>query len=90
MTTHPVTSHPLSIAPLFVADVVFDSESGMWVASCEALKVATEAPSYETVTARFWEIAPEIAADNGVLFDQYSRVQFRHIETAESRFRVVS
>jgi hypothetical protein len=69
----------------FVAEVIFDAACGMWVASYEALSVATEAPSYEAVTARFWEIAPEIAADNGVAFDATSRIEFRHVEDAASR-----
>lgn len=75
------------IAPPFVAEVVFDVESGMWVASCDELSVATEAPSYEAVTERFWEIAPEIAHDNGIDFDESSRIQFRHVEGAAGRIR---
>jgi Domain of unknown function (DUF1902) len=72
------------IAP-FVVDIQFDNESAMWVAVCDALSVCTEAPSYEAVTARFWEIAPEIAAANGVTFNADSRIEFRHIEDATSR-----
>lgn len=71
--------------PPFVAEVVFDAESGMWVASCDELCVATEAPSYEAVVSRFWQVAPEIAASNGVSFDENSRVEFRHIEDAATR-----
>jgi hypothetical protein len=69
----------------FIANVIFDAEGGVWVASCDALHVATEAPSYEAVTARFWEIAPEIALANGLVFDGTSRIQFRHVEDAASR-----
>jgi len=69
----------------FIANVIFDAESGMWVASCDALHTATEAPSYEAVTARFWEVAPEIALANGIAFDSTSRIQFRHVEDAASR-----
>jgi hypothetical protein len=69
----------------FIANVIFDVESGMWVASCDALHTVTEAPSYEAVTARFWEIAPEIARANGIAFDSASRIQFRHVEDAASR-----
>jgi hypothetical protein len=71
----------------FVADVIFDAECGMWVATCDELGVTTEAPSYEALTARFWEIAPEIALENGIAFDVGSRIQFRHIEDAASRLR---
>ena len=77
---HPNFSHKP-----FVVNVIFDAECGMWVASCDALHVVTEAPSYEAVTARFWEIAPEIALGNGIAFDARSRVQFCHVEDAASR-----
>lgn len=69
----------------FIAEVVFDPECSMWVVSCEELSVTTEAPSYEAMTARFWEIAPEIAELNGIAFDANSRVQFLHTEKAHSR-----
>lgn len=75
------------IAPPFVAEVDFDPESGMWVAFCDALSVVTEAPSYEALTERFWEVAPEIAAANGIAFDEGSRVQFRQVEVASSHRR---
>lgn len=57
----------------------------MWVATCDALHAVTEAPSYEAVTARLWEIAPEISLANGIAFDGASRIQFRHLEDAASR-----
>ena len=72
----------------FIADGIFDAECGMWVATCDELSVTTEAPSYEALTARFWEIAPEIALENGIAFDVSSRVQFRHVEDAASHLRV--
>ena len=64
---------------------MFDPECGMWVAICDALCVVTEAPSYEAVTARFWEIAPEVAQGNGIAFDGHARIEFRHIEDASTR-----
>jgi hypothetical protein len=73
--------------PPFVATVVFDAESGLWVASCDELCVATEGASYEAVTARFWEIAPEIAAGNGMAFDAHTRIEFRHTEDAAGHAR---
>lgn len=69
----------------FIANVVFDAESGMWVASCDALHTMTEATSYEALTARFWDIAPEIAVANGVASDAAICIQFRHLEDAASR-----
>ena len=71
--------------PPFVVDVVFDAECATWVANCDALHLCTEAPSYDAVTARVWEVAPDIAADNGVIFDADSRIEFRHIEDASTR-----
>ena len=71
----------------FVADVVFDAECGMWVATCEELSITTEASSYEALTARVWAIAPEIAELNGVAFDSSTRIQFRHVEDAPSHLR---
>ena len=69
----------------FVAEVTFDPECSMWVVSCEELSVTTEAPSYEAMTARFWEIAPEIAELNGIAFNANSKVEFRHVEDATLR-----
>lgn len=77
--------HPNFSRKPFVVNVIFDAECGMWVASCDALHVVTEAPSYEAVTARFWEIVPEIALGDGIAFDASSRIQFRHVEDAASR-----
>jgi Domain of unknown function (DUF1902) len=65
----------------FVADVVYDADCRTWVASCDALGVVTEAPGYEALTARFWSIAAEMAAENGIEFDARSRVQFRQVTT---------
>ena len=50
----------------FTVTVEFDAESGMWVGSCDALYLATEAETYEALTARIWEIAPELAELNGL------------------------
>ena len=77
--------HPNFSRKPFVVNVIFDAECSMWVASCDALHVVTEAPSYEAVTTRFWEIAPEIALANGIGFDATSRIQFCHVEDAASR-----
>lgn len=69
----------------YVAEVVHDVECGVWVATCDALHVVTEGASYEAATARFWEIAPEIAADNGIVLDASSRIQFRQVVVAGDR-----
>ncbi|SBT05374.1 hypothetical protein ACCAA_200119 [Candidatus Accumulibacter aalborgensis] len=70
-TRNPVTH--------YMAEVIHDEESGMWVASCEALSVATEAPTYDALTKRFWKIAPEVAAENGIDFDlKTARIDLIH------------
>ncbi|OGT88481.1 MAG: hypothetical protein A2286_11655 [Gammaproteobacteria bacterium RIFOXYA12_FULL_61_12] len=62
---------------VYVAEVLHDAESGWWVASCDALGVATEAASYDALIERFWAIAPELAAENGMPFNPSSvRVDF--------------
>ena len=69
----------------FVANVIFDAECSMWVATCHALHVVTEAPGYEALVARFLEIAPEIALENGIVLNDASHIEFRHVEAAASR-----
>lgn len=74
------------LSPPLIVEVVHDPESGMWVAACDALSVATEAPTYDALTKRFWEIAPEVAAENGVAFDvATARVDFIHATTGPAR-----
>ncbi len=84
MNVRPLTTRKLGAT--YVAEVVHDPESGMWVAACDALSVATEAPTYDALTERFWEIAPEVAAENGVAFDvATARVDFIHATTGPER-----
>lgn len=51
---------------IFDVRVIRDEESGMWVGVCDGLVLATEAPSYEALVNRVWEIAPEMAQENGL------------------------
>lgn len=84
MNLRSITTRKLGAT--YVAEVVHDPESGMWVASCDALSVATEAPTYDELTERFWEIAPEVAAENGLDFDlQTVRVEFVHTTGCPAR-----
>lgn len=39
---------------------------GIWIAECEELGLVTEAESFDALTARAWQIAPELAAENGI------------------------
>jgi len=50
--------------PAFIVNVsVCD---GIWTAECDALGLVTEADSYDALTDRAWEIAPELAELNAV------------------------
>ena len=44
----------------------WDAESGVWWCSNDELPMTTEAPTFEELVARVFEIAPEIAAENGL------------------------
>jgi len=44
----------------------WDGEAGVWWCSNDELPLTTEAPSFEKLVARVLEIAPEIAAENGL------------------------
>ena len=44
----------------------WDGEAGGWWCSNDELPLTTEAPTFEQLVARVLEIAPEIAAENGL------------------------
>lgn len=44
----------------------WDDEAGMWWCSNDDLPLTTEAPTFDQLVARVLEIAPEIAAENGL------------------------
>lgn len=70
----------------FTVNVSHDSESGMWVAVCDEIGLATESETYEGLTERVWEIAPEIAIENGFEIDTETlRISFQQIQTARER-----
>ena len=48
----------------FLADVFYDEEANVWVASCPEIGVFTEAATLEKLQERFMLIAPEMALDN--------------------------
>jgi hypothetical protein len=43
-----------------------DAEAGVWWCANDELPLATEAPTFEALVSRVMEIAPEIAAENGI------------------------
>ena len=44
----------------------WDGEAGVWWCSNDELPLTTEAPTFDQLVARVLEIAPEIAAENGL------------------------
>jgi hypothetical protein len=44
----------------------WDGEAGVWWCSNDELPLTTEAPTFEELVSRVLEIAPEIAAENGL------------------------
>ena len=50
----------------FTVEVHFDDESEMWWCECDALRLVTEAPSYEALVERATQLALDIAAVNGL------------------------
>ena len=44
----------------------WDGEAGVWWCANDELPLTTEAPTFEQLVARVLEIAPEIAAENGL------------------------
>ena len=50
----------------FTVEVTFDANCHMFVGICDELSLSAEAPSFEALTERVWEIAPEMAQENGL------------------------
>jgi len=51
---------------MFEIRAEWDSEAGVWWCSNDELPLTTEAPTFEQLVSRVLEIAPEIAAENGL------------------------
>lgn len=49
----------------FNVNVCHDHQENVWVAECDALGLVTEAATYEELTERVWEVAPELYEMNG-------------------------
>lgn len=52
------------LGPLLVVHV--SQSEGMWIAECDDIGLVTEAESYNQLTDRVWEIAPELFVENGL------------------------
>jgi hypothetical protein len=51
---------------IFEIRAEWDGEAGVWWCSNDELPLSTEAPTFEQLVSRVLEIAPEIAAENGL------------------------
>lgn len=66
----------------FIVTVVHDEADGMWVATCDDLCLVTEAGTYEALIDRAWQIAPELAMENGLcIHESRLRLLFQHDAT---------
>jgi hypothetical protein len=54
------------VARTFEIKAEWDEEANVWWCSNDELPLTTEAPTFEQLVARVLEIAPEIAAENGL------------------------
>jgi hypothetical protein len=56
---------------------------GMYTAECDALHLVTEAETFEALTARVWELVPDMIAANGLNIDVNSlRLQFNFTQSS--------
>ncbi|WP_247602596.1 DUF1902 domain-containing protein [Providencia rettgeri] len=71
-------------SPPFVVRVIHD---GVWIGECDDLGLVTEANSYDELTDRVWEIAPELYAENG-LGDSTDGIRIKFIQEQSSESRM--
>lgn len=66
-------------SPPFIVNVTH--HDGIWIAENDDLGLVTEAKTYDALTERVWEIAPELAELNELSVDvDEMRISFQHIE----------
>jgi hypothetical protein len=53
----------------FTVHAEYDAEAGVWLGSNADLPLSTEAPTFDQLMTRVLEIAPELAALNGLIGD---------------------
>ncbi|TDB57252.1 DUF1902 domain-containing protein [Photorhabdus khanii] len=67
----------------FVVKVTHDD---VWIAECDELGLVTEAKSYDELTERVWEIAPELYELNGLgNYPDGMRISFVQEQSYDSR-----
>lgn len=64
-------------------------EDNMWIAECDTFGLVTEAPTYDQLTERVWELVPDMIEANDLEIEMESvRLSFQHIETASQQYKV--
>jgi len=59
-----------------------EDDCTMWVAQCDGLGIVTEAGSFEALVSRVWEVAPEMARENGLnIAPDALRLRFCYVDS---------
>lgn len=70
----------------FTVEVAFDAECSMWVGTCDALCIVTEAPTFEALCESVWLVAEDAGHENGLSIDVSDmQLVFQHHEIAGRR-----
>ncbi|GKW21883.1 hypothetical protein PEC302107_36120 [Pectobacterium araliae] len=69
----------------YTVNVIHDEN--VWVGVCDDLGLVTEAETYEALTERVWEIAPELCELNGLCREKSDRIRlaFTHEQSNDER-----
>lgn len=51
--------------PFYDVNLYQAPDGTAWIAECDAIPIATEAPTIDALIDRVWEVAPEVAELNG-------------------------
>lgn len=75
------------VRPAFRRFTVNVTHTGsVWVAECDELGLVTEADTFDALTERAWQIAPELAAENGLGVNAAGmHLLFQHEQSAPER-----
>ncbi|EJZ0950375.1 TPA: DUF1902 domain-containing protein [Escherichia coli] len=68
----------------YTVNVLHDGD--VWVATCDELGLVTEAPDYESLTERVWDVAGDMLVENGIDQDVESlRFSFVQEQVSDDR-----
>lgn len=71
-------------------DVEVTHGDGMFTAECDALHLVTEADTFEALTERVWELAPDMIEANELGIDPDSlRLNFKFVQSAHDHRRAM-